>query len=160
MISHCFVYIFASLQLLFTCFKLRWYGLFCIESLFLYKFDFCEITLLKPLFLTQKRDFPYNLANRLKLRYFGVRIFTVVARVLRYTWKKKKIWFLYLKHCFSHFWPNFSSEYHPLISHFIPSTVENRLFVQIVYNIQHVSFILSIGNIRMFSKILRIIFFL
>ena len=36
------------------CFKLGWYPLFCLESRFLSKFDFCEITLLQPLFLPKK----------------------------------------------------------------------------------------------------------
>ena len=43
--------IFASLQLILICFKLSCYPLFCLQSRFLSKFDFCEITLLLLLFL-------------------------------------------------------------------------------------------------------------
>ena len=68
----------------------------------------------------------------------------LVARVSLNTGQKKKnMRVFHLKPCFSHFLPNFSSEYHPLISHCIPSTGENSLFVQLVYIILLLSLILS-----------------
>ena len=62
--------------------------------------------------------------------------------------KKKNMRVFHLKPCFSHFWPNFSSEYHPLISYFIPSTGENSLFESLVYNTLLVSFIRSTANVQ------------
>ena len=49
----------------------------------------------------------------------------IVARVSLNTWQKKNIRVFHLKPCFSDFWPNFTSEYHPVIFHFIPCTGEN-----------------------------------
>ena len=54
LICLCFSDIFASSHLIVIYFKLSWYPLFCLESRFLSKFDFCEITLLHPLFLPKK----------------------------------------------------------------------------------------------------------
>ena len=46
---------YLSLKLIFICFNLRWHRLFCLESIFLAKFIFCEIALLHPLFWPTKR---------------------------------------------------------------------------------------------------------
>ena len=55
--------IYASLELIFICFKLSWFPLFCLESRFLSKFVFCEITLLQPLFLAKKKVSIFFLQN-------------------------------------------------------------------------------------------------
>ena len=62
--------IFASLQLILICFKLGWYPLVCLGSRFLSKSDFCEITLLQPLFYPKKR-FQIKFCKTVKITPLG-----------------------------------------------------------------------------------------